>query len=194
VADFNKDGLPDVIWPRNDLTGYIIWYNQGNFQLGNSQFVSFPQISGEASRSSYSADLDNNGFPDIITVRFSVYRIQNVNILFNDGNGNFGPDPIVGTQSHESGLSSGLKTFPNPFKDETVFNFNLKETSVAEISVYDLQGKYITCIINQKLEGGSHSIKWRGLDNGDQPSKPGAYLAYLKVNGKICKSIKVIKT
>ena len=194
VADFNNDGLPDAIWQKLDFTGYIIWYNQGNFHLGNSQFVSVPQISGEASRSFYCADLDNNGFPDIITVRFSVYHIQNVNILFNDGNGNFGPDPIVGTQNQNPLISSRLKNYPNPFQDETEFNFILKETSVAELSVFDLQGKFITCLINQKLARGSHFIKWRGLDNGGMPCKPGAFVAYLKVNGKICQSIKLIKT
>jgi len=194
VADFNNDGLPDAIWQKLDFTGYIIWYNQGNFQLGNSQFVPVPQISGEASRSFYCEDLDNNGFPDIITVRFSIYRIQNVNILFNYGNGNFGPDPIVGTQNQMLVFSSGIKCYPNPFQDETTFKFILKETSFAEISVFDLQGRFITCLINQKLEGGTHFIKWRGLDNGGNPCKPGTYIAYLKVNGKICQSIKVIKT
>ncbi len=194
VADFNNDGLPDVIWPKEDLTGYIIWYNQGNFQLADSQFVSVPQISGEVSRSFCCADLDNNNFPDIVTIRFSVSRIHNVDIRFNDGNGNFGTDPIVGTQNHDSVLSSSLKNYPNPFQDETTFNFSLKETSIAELSVFDLHGKFITCLNNQKLEGGSHFIKWRGLDNGGKPCKPGAYIAYLKVNGKICQSIKLIKT
>jgi len=80
VADFNNDGLPDVIWPKEDLTGYIIWYNQGNFQLADSQFVSVPFTNGGVSRSFYCADLDNNGFNDIVTVRYSIYRIHNVDI------------------------------------------------------------------------------------------------------------------
>jgi len=43
------------------------------------------------------------------------------------------------------------------------------------------------------MKGGSHFIKWHGLDNGNQPCEPGAYIAYLKVNGKIYYAIKLIK-
>jgi hypothetical protein len=194
VADFNNDGLPDVIFQDRSNTGYIIWYNQGNFQLADSNFISVPCI-GEPSRSFYCADLDNNAFNDIITVRFDAYYIiNNVDIRFNDGHGHFVPDPIVGTQNYSDLISFSLKNYPNPFQDETIFKFNLKETALVDLSVLDLQGKFVTCLINQKLEGGSHSIKWRGLDNGCQPCKPGAFIAYLKVNGKICHAIKVIKT
>ena len=194
VTDFNNDGLPDVIYQNRSNTGYILWYNQGNFQLADSIFISVPCI-GEPSRSFYCADLDNNAFNDIITLRFDYYYIaNNVDIRFNDGHGHFVPNPIVGTQNYSDIISFYFQNWPNPFQDETIFNFNLKETALVDLSVFDLQGKIITCLINQKLEGGSHSIKWRGLDNGGQPCKPGAFIAYLKVNGKICHAIKVIKT
>lgn len=194
LADFNNDGLPDVIYQNPDDTGYILWYNQGNFQLANSQIISVPYI-GEPSRSFYCADLDNNGYTDIITARFDYYNISNnVDIRFNDGHGHFLTDPIVGTQNYSNNISFGLKNYSNPFQDETIFNFNLKETAWVELSVFDIQGKFVVCLTNRKLEGGSQIIKWRGLDYGGQPCKPGAFLAYLKVNGKICHAIKVIKT
>jgi hypothetical protein len=194
VADFNNDGLPDVIYQNQDLSGYILWYNQGNFQLANSQIIAVPTL-GEVSRSFYCADLDNNGFKDIITVRCSYeYPLPtNVDIRFNDGSGNFTPNPIVGIQNKKDIVFS-LKNYPNPFQDETNFQFYLKETESVELSVFNLHGKFITCLINQQLKGGSYTIKWRGLDNGHQPCKPGAFIAYLKVNGKICHAIKVVKT
>jgi hypothetical protein len=193
ITDFNNDGLPDVIYQNSDHTGYILWYNQGNFQIADSQVISVPWY-GEPSRSFYCADLDNNGFNDIITVRFDYYVLSaNVDIRFNDGQGHFVPNPIVGIHGQLNMTALNLKNYPNPFQDETTFNFNLKETANTEISVFDLQGKFVTCLINQKLEGGTHYIKWRGLDNGDQPCKPGAYVAYLKVNGNVCNSIKLIK-
>ena len=193
VADFDNDGLPDVMYQHGN-TGYILWYNIGNFQLANSQTISVPSI-GEPTRNFYCADLDNNSFSDIITVRFDYYNIaNNVDIRFNDGHGHFLTDPIVGIHSFTGIISFDLKNYPNPFQDETIFNFNLKETALVELSVFDLQGKFVACLINQKMEGGSQIIKWRGLDNGGQPCKPGAFIAYLKVNGKICHAIKVIKT
>jgi hypothetical protein len=193
VADFDNDGLPDVMYQKGN-TGYILWYNQSNFQLADSMFIAVPGY-GEAVRCFTCADLDNNAFNDIITVRLYYIPLPaNVDIRFNDGQGHFIPDPIVGVKSYSDLISFGLKNYPNPFQDETIFNFNLNETALAELSVFDFQGKLVACLINQKLEGGSHSIKWRGLYNGGQPCKPGALIAYLKVNGKICHVIKVIKT
>lgn len=194
VADFNNDGLPDVIFQKQDLSGYILWYNQGNFQLANSQFIAVPTY-GEVSRSFYCADLDNNGFKDIITVRCS-YEYQltfNVDIRFNDGNGNFVPDPVVGIQNKKDIVFS-LKNYPNPFQDETNFQFYIKETESVDLSVFDIQGNFITCLINQQLKGGSYTIKWHGLDQDGQSCMPGAFIAYLKVNGKIKGFFKVLKT
>jgi len=193
VTDFNNDGLPDVIYQNRSNTGYIIWHNQGNFQLADSIYFSVPGY-GEAVRCFTCADLDNNTFNDVITVRLYFDPLPaNVDIRFNDGQGHFIPDPIVGVQNYSGISSTGFKNYPNPFQDETIFKFNLKETALAEVSVFDLQGKVVTCLINQKLEGGSYNLKWRGLTNGGQPCKPGAFIAYLKVNGKICQAIKVIK-
>ena len=192
IADFNNDGYPDVLFSK--VGGDVIWYNQGNFQLTDSQFVAIPNY-GEQFVNVFLADLDNNAFNDIITVRFDSYQnYPNLDIRFNDGHGHFGRDPIVGVQNDQNNLSSNLKNYPNPFQDETIFEFNSKETALVDLSVFDLQGKFITCLVNQKMEGGTHLIKWRGLDNGDQPCKPGVFIAYLKVNGKISHAIKVIKT
>jgi hypothetical protein len=193
VADFDNDGLPDVIYQNPDNDGYILWYNQGNFQLTDSQNISVPYI-GEPVRNFTCSDLDNNAFIDIITVRFDAYYIaNNVDIRFNDGQGHFFPNPIVGIKSHSDNISFGLSNYPNPFQNETIFNFNFNETALAEVSIFDLQGEFVTCLINQKLEGGSHTIKWCGLDNGGQPCKPGTFIAYLKVNSKIYQVIKVVK-
>ncbi|MEI7663420.1 MAG: FG-GAP-like repeat-containing protein [Bacteroidota bacterium] len=194
LTDLNNDGLTDVIYQNRSNTGYVLWYNQGNFQLADSSFISVPCL-GEPSRSFYCTDLDNNGFNDIITVRFDAYYlINNIDIRFNDGQGHFIPDPVVGVKNYSYIISFGLKNYPNPFQDETIFNFILKETSLVDLSVFDLQGKFVTCLTNQKLKGGQQMIKWRGLDNGGQPCKPSAFVVYLKVNGKICQAIKVIKT
>jgi hypothetical protein len=192
-TDLNNDGYPDLIY--STIGRCIIWYNQGNFQIADSQFVAFPDYGLVWGYGVVCADLDNNGYNDIVRVQSPKYQNKSyLDIMFNDGQGHFVPDPFVCIHEHEKLSSIHLQNWPNPFQDETIFNFSLNEIAEVELSVYDLQGKYIKCLINQKLEGGSHSIKWRGLDNGDQPSKPGAFIAYLKVNGKICQSIKLIKT
>jgi len=189
VYDFNNDGYPDILFTHTD--GYHIMYNQGNFQLGNTLFIAIPAFG--SIRSTYCADLDNNSFNDIVSV-FSDFSYSHLYILFNDGQGHFIPDPIVGTRQQSNFKSFNLTNYPNPFENETIFQFYLNETGLVDLTVYDLQGKFITYLINQKLQEGPHSIKWRGLDNSGHPCKPGTYIAYLKVNGKICRAIKIIKT
>jgi hypothetical protein len=121
------------------------------------------------------------------------YFVDNVSVLFNTGDGHFVPDPILGTYYNNSNPVHAFTAFPNPFTEEIRITFSLNQSETAELSLYDLQGMFITSLINQKLNGGFHSIKWRGLDKFSRPCKPGAYVAYLKVNGKVCQTIKVIK-
>jgi len=196
AKDFNNDSLPDVAFLLDNNTGYFIYYNQGNFQLADSQFVAIPDYGyGELWRNCTGDDLDNNGFNDIITTRFAYIPLpSNLDILFNDGQGHFVPDPIVMTSDRKNTEYSPFSSFPNPFHDITTFTFEIKETADVELSVYNLQGKFCTSLIRKKMKGGCYSIKWRGLDQGGQPCKPGAFVAYLMVNGKITDTEKIFVT
>ena len=153
-TDFNNDNYPDLLF--YNIGGIIIWYNQGNFQIADSQYVAIPNYGNDFKMAVYCKDLDNNGFNDIITSQWPENQnyFSFIDILFNDGNGNFVPNPIVGTQNHNPIHSSNLQNYPNPFEDVTVFNFDLKETSIAELSVFDLQGSllHVLSIKNWKEE------------------------------------------
>lgn len=196
VTDFNNDNLPDILFQLSDKSGYIIYYNQGDFQLADSQFIALPPSTPqEGWRNCYCADMDGNGYNDIITIKtLYAYLPDNLEILFNDGNGNFVEDPI--TQIQELipvDTKPTLTCYPNPFRTETTFEFTIKETAPLELCVYNLQGKLIRSLTLNNLIGGINKIKWDGLDTGDKPCKPGPYIAYLKVNGEIHQPVKLIK-
>jgi len=195
AMDFNNDSLPDVAFLLDNKTGYFIYYNQGNFQLADSQFVAVPDYGyAELWRECAGDDLDNNGFNDIITTRFAYVPLpSNLDILFNDGQGHFVPDPIVSTGDRKDPGFVSFNNFPNPFHSETTFAFEIKETAQVELSVYTLQGKFVACVIGKILKGGHYSVKWYGPDQDTQPYRPGVFVACLKVNGKISRTIKVIK-
>jgi hypothetical protein len=195
VTDFNNDSLQDILFQLSDKSGYIIYYNQGDFQLADSQFVALPPSNPqEGWRNCYCADMDGNGYNDIITVKtLYVYLPDNLEILFNDGNGNFVEDPVTNIETPEPESPNPLSCYPNPFTTETTFQFTIKETALAELSVYDLQGRIITYLTKNAKKGENYKIKWDGFDEGGNPCKHGLYIAYLKVNGKICQSVKLIK-
>ena len=69
-------------------------------------------------------------------------------------------------------------SFPNPFNPSTQIAFDLAKAVRVKLSVYDVNGKLIATLVNNKLEAGTHSITWNA--NG-QPS--GVYFAKLEAEG-----------
>ena len=191
VSDFDNDSLPDLLLHTQDAQNLLILYNKGNFELSEPQLIPVANY-GESIRRSACADFDGNGYNDIATIRYLYAPIINLNILFNDGQGNFIENPITNVQDIKL-KESKFKSFPNPFKTETNIKYQLTESSFVNISVFNLNSELIKVLTNQKQEGGKHVTNWNGLDNGGKPCKPGPYLLTFKVNGIICKSIKIIK-
>ncbi|MEI7485055.1 MAG: choice-of-anchor V domain-containing protein [Ignavibacteriota bacterium] len=52
--------------------------------------------------------------------------------------------------------------YPNPFNPETKIKFSVgeKANSRVRISIYDLSGKQIAELVNQKLQAGSYEVNW----------------------------------
>tara|TARA_Y100001936_G_scaffold228184_1_gene249101 strand:+ start:12 stop:1301 length:1290 start_codon:yes stop_codon:yes gene_type:complete len=53
-----------------------------------------------------------------------------------------------------------VSSFPNPFNPSTKINFNLERDQHTKLLIYDINGKIIDTLINQKLNRGSHSVVW----------------------------------
>lgn len=203
VTDFNNDNLPDIAFLLNypDTTGtgitdtiggVKIFYNLGNFQLSEPQFIPLDNYS-EGWRNFHSAYFDGNEYNDFAILRTSFYPLtNNLELLFNDGNGHFVNHPLSVDEFDEIPANASLRCFPNPFSEYTTFEYDIKKTALVELSVYDLQGKLIQCLTHQTQKGGDYSIQWHGLAKAANQHKPCALIAYLKVNGQICQTIKLI--
>ncbi|MCF8308936.1 MAG: FG-GAP-like repeat-containing protein [Bacteroidales bacterium] len=210
TTDMNNNDLPDIAFlshfphfpdsidTENDTIGgiYLI-YNEGNNTLaGQPQFIPLENYR-EGWRDIHCEDMDGNGYNDIVIVRTLYAPLPaNLTVLFNDGDGNFVPEPL-NTPEYPGNLNwnNTLTCYPNPFKQETTFEINLKKPAQAELAVYNLKGRFIRCLTNKFQKGGSIiKIKWDGLDESGNRCKPGPYIAYLKVNGKIRRTVKILKT
>ncbi len=202
INDFNNDHLPDIAFltdfpdtvttGKPDTTsGIKILFNQENFQLSEPAFTRLNNVR-EASRHFFSADLDGNGAIDFAIVRCSYKKLaNNLELLFNDGHGNFSetPDGIV---AHGQTRAGSLKCFPNPFSEQTTFEFDLESPAPVELSLYDLRGKFVVCLINQTVNPGHHSIKWESPDTAPEKTASHTFIACLKVNGQIRQTTKLI--
>ncbi|MBT7788605.1 MAG: T9SS type A sorting domain-containing protein [Calditrichaeota bacterium] len=60
------------------------------------------------------------------------------------------------------------ESFPNPFNNSSKISYGLPETSEISISVFDLNGRLVSTILNQTIQAGHHSISWNaeGMGSG----------------------------
>ena len=189
-ADFNNDGKPDLMF--GSYIGSFLWYNKGNFQFADSTFVPIPYM-GEYRRNFYCEDMDNNGFKDILTVRSTIPKIYpNLDIRFNDGHGHFTPYP-VSVQNQFKPESVVMNIHPNPFNEKTILTFSLPETSQVELSIFDFRGRFIICLSEKQYQQGTYKLDWQGTDQAGYVCAPGIYIATLKVNDTMKKSVKIVK-
>lgn len=66
-------------------------------------------------------------------------------------------------------LSLNFRAFPNPFNDRLNVSFDLPVSSFMNISVYDLTGKRIVELVNDRLPMGVNTFAWSGdLENGQK--------------------------
>lgn len=59
------------------------------------------------------------------------------------------------------------QNYPNPFNPQTTIPFVLPEAGRARLTVYDILGKEVAVLVEDKLEKGKHEIRWNA---GDTPS------------------------
>jgi hypothetical protein len=86
-----------------------------------------------------------------------------------------------------------VKLFPNPFTQFLSFEFNCKNESIAEISVFDNQGCAVMTSGNFKCTAGKNTYQWDGKTNSGLALPVGIYTYRLNVNDRIIRG-KIVKT
>jgi hypothetical protein len=54
------------------------------------------------------------------------------------------------------------QNYPNPFNPTTTIKFELPQTSEVRLSVYDLLGREVSVVVNEKRNAGVHEVKFDG--------------------------------
>jgi hypothetical protein len=198
LSDFNNDSLPDALFTLTDNSGLVLFYNQGNFQLGDSTFIpleSYGQYEGL--RNCSFADFDGNGYNDIVISRSAQIQLpDNLVLLFNDGNGNFGEDPITNVcHNIINNRKVTLQCYPNPFYDEITFIIN--QTGNNQDILLDIHNLHGDLVRSFSIGSGNSMVNaniiWDGKNSADEFCQPGVYIASLYTDNTIVKQIKLIK-
>ena len=89
-------------------------------------------------------------------------------------------------QGIEKNYISPVKRFflsqnsPNPFIRETHIKYTLPEGTNVNISVYNLLGRKVTTLIDERKNAGYYTITWNGRDNTGKKLPSGIYLIHLE--------------
>jgi len=81
------------------------------------------------------------------------------------------------------------QNYPNPFNAQTIIKYNLPEASQVNIEIFDLLGRKVASLVDEKQTSGIHQVIWNA-DNA--PS--GMYFYRLQAGDKIeTKSMTLLK-
>lgn len=71
------------------------------------------------------------------------------------------PDPAP----HEFNLAA---PYPNPFNSQVRLRFSVLQQEIIHLTIYDLTGREIVCLVDEKLEAGWHNVVWNAneIPNG----------------------------
>jgi len=97
----------------------------------------------------------------------------------------------------QSGVSASPSRFelqqnyPNPFNPATTISFILPRAEKVTLIVFDVTGRLIKTLTNQKLSAGNHSVVWDGADESGRQVASGVFFYQLQT-GNFAKSRKMI--
>lgn len=182
IADFNNDSLPDMVFIASDHTGLHVYNNTGNFQLEYQQFIPHENLTLQGL---FCEDYDNNGFIDLAFTSGFGQIDYFLNILFNDGEGNFVENPITKIENPKPEIQNPIVCYPNPFNDKTTIEINILKTDFTNIKIFDIKGNLIKTFIDEKLQTGEYNFIWKGKDLNGKEVQSRIYLVRLQSGRKI---------
>lgn len=81
-------------------------------------------------------------------------------------------------------INFNLACHPNPFIHTAAISFELKISTQAELSVFNLRGQKLCDLSRETYGSGKYIISWDGKDQSGNPVPPGVYLIRLRAAGQ----------
>jgi hypothetical protein len=84
-----------------------------------------------------------------------VYRLKQM-----DNNGSFKYSQEIQVMIEVPKIFSLNQNYPNPFNPNTTIEYSVPQQSLATVKVFDLLGREISVLVNEKKNAGRYSVQW----------------------------------
>ncbi len=149
-------GLPDV--PTN--AAFIDPRNPSHIYIGNDLGVYVSRNNGAV----WEEFMD--GLPDAVIAMDLTYSPKNRNLrVATHGNGVYQASlqGVVGVEEETPALVREFalsQNYPNPFNVVTTIRYILRDAADVNITVYDLNGREVTLLLEKEMPAGVHNVVW----------------------------------
>jgi hypothetical protein len=83
---------------------------------------------------------------------------------------------------------------PNPVASETAISFGVPAEAAVDLSIYSVEGRWVTTLVSGKAAAGDHQVTWDGRDSRGRHVAPGVYLYRLVTpDARISRKMAVIE-
>lgn len=169
----------------NESTGYMFATLHNNYY--NNYFISYKTTdNGRIWSSKYFGYINDIDFANYDTA-FTVGTIGEIYRTTNAGSWGFVIADIE-TISHDLPSDYSLLNYPNPFNPNTKIKFSIPKEGIISIKVYDISGKEIAVLANEKFREGTYEINFSADDHF---LSSGIYFVQLRT-GNYLKTSKII--
>ena len=178
LGDLDGDGDLDMLTSNYSSATYTVFENDGNGIFSVADLIEGDSLASCA----ILHDRDNDGDLDISLTDEG----KDLVLLYE----NF--DPFVAVSEVTTVNKFDLTIYPNPLSATSTIQYSLSERASVRLAIYDLSGRELRLLANEKQTAGAHQISWNGKDFSGQKVTSGVYVLSLDVNGeKVSKTMSV---
>lgn len=105
----------------------------------------------------------------VVKFSFGNYKIEP------RGNPDIAANPVGVPEGDLNGRFGLLQNAPNPFNPKTTIAFSLPEPNDVRLEIYDVAGRRVTTLVNERLLAGEHRVEWNGVASTGDRVASGVY-------------------
>ena len=75
--------------------------------------------------------------------------------------------------------------YPNPFNENVKVEFDIPQSTMVHLIIFDISGKEVITLVKQNLFPGNHQLNWNGRNTDGQKVGSGIYIIFMKAGGVV---------